>query len=290
MLVTRREGGLTCVTQYDHGAAAGELAARWGNERFAPVAPRFAEALVIAAAHHDDGWRELDDLPLWNEEEGRPAHFVEVPRERTIPAYGRGVDSVYERDALAGALVGAHWTGLFSARWGLQSAGGPASNPLAQQVVAEQERRRQDVLREVWGFEGLRSEFEATAWHAYEVLQALDLISLALSLVDPGEASVAEAEPVPLTATLAPVEQPRAARVLSSVPTAPLGPHLDLVFAVTAPGTAAIGPWPFAAERIELRLPSRRLTGERLDEAQGREAFRRSPRQDLEWALIQGHG
>lgn len=288
MLVTRREGGLTCVTQYDHGAAAGKLAARWGNERFAPVAPRFAEALAIAAAHHDDGWRELDDLPLWNQEEGRPAHFVEVPRERTIPAYGRGVDSVYECDALAGALVGAHWTGLFAARWGLQSAGGPASNPLAQQVVAEQERRRQDVLREAWGFEGPRSEFEAAAWHAYEVLQALDLISLALSLVDPAAASAAEAEPVPLTATLAPVEQPRAARVLSSVPTAQLGAHLDLVFAVTAPGDASIDPWPFADDRIELQLPSRRLSGNRFGEGEGGELYRQAAVEPIRWTLAAG--
>lgn len=285
MLVTKRQDGITCVMQYDHGTLAGELAERWGNDRFAPVAERFRSALVTAAAHHDDGWRELDDAPVWNAEAGRPAHFLEVPRERTIPAYGRGVDSVYARDPLAGALVGAHWTGLFSGRWGLQSGSGPAGDPLTQQVVAEQERRRQETLREVWGFEGLRSEFEADAWHAYEVLQALDVISLALSLVNPSAPTAAEAEPQLLTATLFPVEQPPGRRILPSVPTAPLGEHLDLTFAVTGPGRATIDPWPFGEPELELRLPSRLLAGDGRSEAEGATEFREAPTRTIVWTL-----
>jgi len=284
MLVTRREDGFSCVMQYDHGTAAGELAERWGNGRFAAVTERFQPALVAAACHHDDGWRELDDLPLWNAEAGRPAHFLEVPRERTIPAYGRGVDSVYARDALAGALVGAHWTGLFSARWGLQEGGGPAGDELTGKVVAEQERRRQETLREVWAFEGLRSEFEAAAWHAYEVLQALDVISLALSLIDPAVPS-GGSEPLPLTTNLWRVEQPPGPRTLPAVPTGPLGEHLELAFAVAAPGRATIDPWPFAEAEIALSLPCRVLAGGGLPEREGAEEFRRAPVGSIEWSL-----
>jgi hypothetical protein len=282
MLISRRADGFTCVMQYDHGTLAGELAESWGNERFAPVGERFREALVLAAAHHDDGWRELDDLPVWNKEAGRPAHFLEVPRERTIPAYRRGVDAVYARDALAGALVGAHWTGLFSARWGLQSGGGPIAEAEARVVVAEQDRRRQETLRDVWGFEGLRSEFEADAWHAYEVLQALDIVSLTLSLLDPALPSPAEVERPPITATLFPVEQPPGGRILPSVPTAALGEHLALSFAVTEPGVATIDPWPFATARLNLELPCRVLRadgdGEPVD-------LSRAPVQSVNWTL-----
>lgn len=284
MLVTKRPGGIACVMQYDHGTLAGELAERWGNERFAAVGERFAAALVLAAAHHDDGWRELDDLPAWNAEAGRPAHFLEVPRERTIPAYGRGVDSVYALDPLAGALVGAHWTGLFSARWGLQSGGGPLDDQLTREVVAAQERRRQETLREAWGFEGLRSEFEAAAWHAYEVLQALDIVSLALSLLDP-ELPSGGGEPLFLTHNLWQVEQPPGPRILPSVPTGPLGEHLDLAFAVVEPGRATIDPWPFAERELRLRLPCRRLAGDGQPEAEGTEAFRQARVDSLEWTL-----
>lgn len=285
MLVTKRERGFTCVAQYDHGALAGELATHWGNERFQPVAERFAEPLRIAAAHHDDGWRELDDLPAYSEEAGRPAHFLELPLERTVPPYGRGVDSVYERDLLAGALVSWHWTGLYSGRWGLQSARGHLEHPLAEAVVAEQERRRAEALREVWGFDGLRSRFEADAWHAYEILQALDVTSLALSLLDPAVPTDPAAEAQSLPHTLFAVEQPPGARILPAVPTAPLGEHLELTFAVAEPGVATIDPWPFDSASFEVELPARVLSEAGLSEADAGAAYREAAVELLRWTL-----
>jgi hypothetical protein len=285
MLVTERAGGLRLVTQYEHGALAGELAERWGNDRFATPATPFDAALTIAAAHHDDGWRELDDLPAHNPDAGRPAHFLELPLERTVPPYGRGVDSVYARDLLAGALVQAHWTGLYSGRWGLQSSGGPVPHPLAEEVVAKGEPRRQAALREAWGFEGLRSEFEANAWHAYEVLQALDVTSLALSLLDPTVPSDPAVEPPLLTTSLFPVEQPPGGRILPSVPTAPLGEHLDLRFWVPEPGVATIDPWPFSEPSFAVTLPSRRLPGEHLSEEESRAAYQGASVAPIRWTL-----
>jgi Protein of unknown function (DUF3891) len=285
LLVTKRNGGFRLVSQYEHGALAGELAERWGNDRFATPAEPLAAALTIAAAHHDDGWRELDDLPALNPEAGRPAHFLELPLERTVPPYGRGVDSVYERDLLAGALVEAHWTGLYSGRWGLQGSAVPVPHPLAEEVVAKGEPRRQAALRRAWGFEGLRSEFEANAWHAYEVLQALDVTSLALSLIDPAVPSDTAVEPPLLTATLFHVEQPAGARILPTVPTAPLGEHLDLRLSVTEPGVAVIDPWPFAGDGFDVALPSRVIAKDGLGEEEATAAYREAPPEPLRWAL-----
>ncbi len=286
--MTKRGDGFTFVTQYEHGALAGELAERWGNDRFAAPAAPFGAALRIAAAHHDDGWRELDDRPAVNAEAGRPAHFLELPLETTVPPYGRGVDGVYARDPLAGALVAAHWTGLYSGRWGLQSSGGPVPRPLAEAVVAEQEPRRQATLREAWDWQGLRSEFEANAWHAYEVLQALDVASLALSLVDPALPSDTGVEPPLLTATLSPVEQPPGARILPSVPTGPLGEHRDLLFSVPEPGVAAIDPWPFAGDGFTVELPARRLPDGAMSEEEATAAFHAAPVEPIRWALRPG--
>jgi Protein of unknown function (DUF3891) len=285
LLVTKRSDGFRLVTQYEHGALAGELAERWGNDRFATPAEPLAAALTIAAAHHDDGWRELDDLPAFNPEAGRPAHFLELPLERTVPPYGRGVDSVYARDLLAGALVEAHWTGLYSGRWGLQGSAGPVPHPLAEEVVAKGEPRRQAALRRAWGFEGPRSEFEANAWHAYEVLQALDVTSLALSLIDPAAPSDTSVEPPPLTATLFHVEQPLGARILPSVPTAPLGERLDLLLSVPEPGVAVIDPWPFAEAGFEIALPSRVVASDGLGEEEATAAYHEARVEPLRWTL-----
>jgi hypothetical protein len=285
LLVTKRSDGLRCVTQYEHGALAGELAERWGNDRFAMPTEPLAAALTVAAAHHDDGWRELDDVPAHNPDAGRPAHFLELPLERTIPPYGRGVESVYARDRLGGALVEWHWTGLYSGRWGLQSSGGPVPHPLAEEVVEKGERRRAEVLREAWGFEGRRSGFEANAWHAYEVLQALDVTSLALSLIDPAVGSDLAVEPPLLTATLFQVEQPPGARILPGIPTAPLGEHLDLFFSVPEPGVASLDPWPFAESSFAVELPSRPFPREGLGEEETTLAYREAPPEPIRWTL-----
>ena len=140
--------GLCLITHPEHGRVAGELGRRWGNKRF--EAPEQSGALVTAATHHDDGWYELDGRPSFNPEQARPAHFLELPLEVTVPPYGRGVDSVYARDRHAGALVSMHWAGLYDTRFGLHG-GEPLRHPLAVEVVAEQDHRRVAALRERLG-------------------------------------------------------------------------------------------------------------------------------------------
>jgi hypothetical protein len=265
MLVTRRPNeGLCLITHPDHGRVAGELCRRWGNDRFEPPAHR--DALLIAAAHHDDGWYELDGRPSFNSDQGRPAHFLELPLEVTVPPYGRGVDGVYARDAHAGALVSMHWGGLYHTRWGLHG-GNPVPHPLAVEVVAEQDHRRAAALRDAWGGRGLRSEFERQTWYAYELLQAFDLMSLALGLIDLSLPNASDVEPAPVPSTLARVEQPAGPRSIPAVPVAPGGPYVELAMRITAPGLVAVDPYPFGEAGFELELPARRVEDRRYESA-----------------------
>jgi len=255
MLISRRPGLLQLVSHPDHGRLAGTLGGHWGNEQFATPVP--IEALRTAATHHDDGWRELDDRPTFNAEAQRPAHFLELSLPDTVGPYGRGVDEVYARNPHAGALVSMHWAGLYSTRWGLQ-AGDPVPHPAAAQVVAEQERRWIAALREAWAHSGPRSEFEAHSWHAYEVLQALDFISLALCLLDVGRAA-SVGEPVPMPVTLPHVDQPDAPRTVPSVPRGPGSSHVDVRLWVAEPQVVVLDPYPFDAPRFEVEVPLREL-------------------------------
>ena len=263
MLVTRRQGELWLITHPEHGRVAGELCSRWGNDLFQTPAQR--EALVIAATHHDDGWYELDGRPSFNAKEARPAHFLELPLEVTVGPYGRGVDSVYARDRHAGALVSMHWAGLYHTRFGLHG-GEPVRHPLAVEVVAEQDHRRAAALREAWGGHGLRSEFEHGTWYAYELLQALDLMSLALGLVDPAEPAVDDSLPVP--STLARVEQPQGARVIPAVPVAPGGPYIEVTLRVPSPGVVSLDPYPLSEPSLELEVSARRVEDRRYASAE----------------------
>jgi hypothetical protein len=270
MLISRLQRGIRLITHPDHGRLAGELCRRWGSDRVAAPAPR--DALLIAATHHDDGWQELDDRPAFNAEEGRPAHFLELPLERTVGPYGRGVETVYQRDLYGGALVSMHWAGLYRTRWGLQG-GAPVPHPLAAEVVAEQERRWVPALREAWGGRGRRSEFEQGTWHAYEVLQALDFLSLALCLLDTDQPSNRE-EAIAMPGTLPQVDQPPGARSIPAVALEAAGGHTDVTLWVTEPGSVALDPYPFSEPSFEVTVPSRWLEDRRYgSEDEAAEAF-----------------
>lgn len=264
MLISRRRGRLQLVTHPDHGVLAGALCERWGNSRFRMPAPR--EALLCAAIHHDDGWAELDGRPAFNQSDARPAHFLELALPDTVEPYGRGVDSVYARDPYAGALVSMHWAGLYRTRWGLQG-GAPVGHPMAAEVVAAQEPRWTAVLGEAWGGQGLRSEFEAATWHAYEVLQALDFISLALCLLDL-EQPTEGADAVAMPPTLPTIDQPPGGRIVPNVPTAAGGEHVDVTLRVASPGHVTLEPYPLAEPRVELTLPVRELEDRRYGSEQ----------------------
>ena len=255
MLVTRRHGGLCLITHPEHGRVAGELCRRWGNEAF--QAPKHHMSLLVAATHHDDGWYELDDRPSFNPEHRRPAHFLELPLEVTVGPYGRGVDSVYARDRHAGALVSMHWAGLYHTRFGLHG-GDPVRHPLAVEVVAEQDHRRVAALREAWGGRGRRSEFERQTWYAYELLQALDLMSLALGLIDTTQ-PMRGGDAVSVPRTLARIEQPPGSRSVPAVPVAPGGPYIEVGLRVTSPGEVVLDPYPFSEASFEIELSARRI-------------------------------
>ena len=256
MLVTEREGTLACVTQSDHGRVAGALAEQWGNATFETGDPR--EPLIGAATHHDDGWRALDDVPALNLDAMRPAHFLEVPLPQTIAAYAGGVEEIYAADPHVGVLVSMHWAGLYSSRWGIQES--PALEaPAARAAVRDQERRWHRAARDLWDFQGLRSDFEARLWHSYAVLQALDFLSLFLCLVDVEQSSERSTAPVMMPDTLRDTVQRPGARLLPSVPTRRGGEHVTLTLTVSAPRVVTVEPFPFAAAKVEVEIPLRRL-------------------------------
>ncbi len=259
MLVTRRAGHLVLITQPEHGRVAGELAGRWGNRGFEVPAPR--EALICAALHHDDGWHELDGQPVFDPVARRPANFTKLPLDQTVGPYTRGVESVYARNQHAGALVGMHFSGFYTGRWGL--GGEPAlENPLAAEVVAAQEARWMPALREAWGYRGPRSRFDADTWHAYEVLQALDLMSLAVGLMDLSGEQGGD-RPVAVRSTLSSLDQPAGPRLVDCVPKAVGAERVRLRLTPAPRGRLLVEPYPFATDEFELAVAARELDDRR---------------------------
>lgn len=248
MLISRRDGDLYLVHQVEHARLAGDIVSRWGNERFAAPEPR--ESVRLGAAMHDEGWREPDEEPLYNPEARRPLHFLEISMQDHVPLYGRGVERAFATDGYAGMLVSMHWTGLYRSRWGMQAGKVEfADEDLQNDAVEREERRWIDVKRDLLERMGMRrSDFEQGLWHHYDLLQAWDLISLYVCLIDLSPTRDVPARPTP--ETLRSIDQEPGPRTIGSVPVAIGGERVELVLRPVEPAVVAVEPYPLDADEV----------------------------------------
>jgi hypothetical protein len=183
MIVQRRAGELLLIRQTDHAALSGVLAEHWGAGDFAWPEPR--ASVLLAAARHDDGWREWEEAPKVNPATRRPYNFTEMPVGEHFPFYLRGIDGVVRDDRYAGLLVCLHLSGLYRKRYGLDHGPGlerfpPDVRPLVEDYL----RQLDDRQRQLW--EQLRRDSTVPAeavedvavWTDYRLLQVYDLFSL----------------------------------------------------------------------------------------------------------------
>jgi hypothetical protein len=273
MLISRRDGALTLITQSDHGRLAGGLAEYWGNEEF--EGPALREALLYTAAYHDDGWLPLDGEPAWEPNEQRPAHFLEVPLPVVAAAYKKGIDAIYEASLVAGVLESMHFTGFYRSRWGVDDAP-HVNHPDVPGIVEFEEDRRARAIRESWPEGRTRSDFEREIWHAFEILQVLDLLSLCICLVDLGQVSSAETQV--MARTLFSIDQEPSRRVILRAPLDNAGRRIDLTVSVVAPNVVEVDPFPFGAPEIAVDVPARVLEDRRYGSAdEAAEAYDSAP-------------
>lgn len=288
MIVTREDGALRLVTQVEHGRLAGELAAAWGGEVVDAPEPR--DAVVLAAARHDEGWRRRDARLLFDPDERRPLHFLDVAADEHVRLYRDGIRTVTAADAYAGLLVGMHWTGLYRGRWARPGAvarvGGDADRALQDRAVRAEQRRWVDVLDEVWTDDGPRRAFESRAWHHHALLQLWDLLSLHLVTV-PLDVPSPAGPPVPFGPQLRLLEHAPERVLLPPVAPRPGAAEVQVTAWVGRPGEVHLDPFPFAAP-VEVEIEHVLLPDREWSEAEVRSRWRRAPREARRVRLVAG--
>jgi hypothetical protein len=208
MLRVDRGDEVWLVTQPDHAAVAGYLAAHWGHGEFArpggfaPVSDpeRLRAESVLAVAQHDNGWWETEASPVLSARgDGLPAGLEEHQRDQEagFEHWRRGAARFRDTHPYAALLISLHGTWLQRPRvepaavepamlhplfWrGLPPplAGEPLKR--AKVFLAEMERMEEDAA------ERLRSAEGGAAWLApghllshIRLLQLLDGLSLSL--------------------------------------------------------------------------------------------------------------
>lgn len=243
MIVSRRDNGrLLVFRQYDHAGVTGEVTAHWGNDRFQRPDPY--ESCVIAAGNHDIGWIEPDEEPLMDENKKRPMHFLDLDARRHAEFYKVGVERVLEKDLYAGLLVGMHWTGLYTGRWGWDSVNtgrlsgyGEEERPFLEAIIAEHEKRELELKRQLWDpMQTSRSEFERRLWDNFDLLQVWDLLVLFICLND--------------------LSKP-ATQVIKNVPVAPYEPNVDLEVRSLGDGRVSLDPYPLSVPELQVSVRAR---------------------------------
>src|SRR4051794_10250757 len=197
MILQVQGGRLLVILQTDHAALSGALAEHWGNGTFARPEPR--DAVVVAAAHHDDGWRLWELSPRIDPDTERPYQFTDLPVAEHAGFYRAGVDEVLARDRYAGLLVSMHLAGLYQRRFGTDP--GMPLKPLpprdegAVREILWQLGAQQQTLREHLPAQGVPPRFLADryVWSNYKLLQVFDRLSLYFCLAPPRDTTLGPA-------------------------------------------------------------------------------------------------
>ncbi|MEW5977854.1 MAG: DUF3891 family protein [Acidobacteriota bacterium] len=204
MLKTERNGVYWLVTQPDHGAVAGYMAAHWGNDQFAVPGGHSQAAdpaelraeTVLAIAEHDNGWWEWEAAPKLSDVDHLPQDLREVLANQSdgMDRWRRGVPRLGEHHPYASLLISFHAYWLYAAK----SEPGPAFlHPLFWNAPPEKlfqgplEQAR-EYVQEIAAMQGpylarLRQDRRTASWleaanlkPAVRLLQLLDGLSLYL--------------------------------------------------------------------------------------------------------------
>ncbi|MBT2669011.1 DUF3891 family protein [Bacillus sp. ISL-4] len=182
MFVSKHGNEIWLIDQYHHAIQAGEVAAYWGNDEFEAPSP----SLITAVEKHDIGWVKPDKEVLFDEETGRPINFININVRQHVSFYSNGYNKVLEEDPYAGMLVGMHWIGLYTSRFGYDPTFTykiPEDlKEFMQNVVIETQKEWINVKMKYWQFNEKRSVFEDKLWMDYEFLQLMDRMSQLVSL------------------------------------------------------------------------------------------------------------
>jgi hypothetical protein len=240
VLLREHNDSVIAIGQASHAWVAGQLARAWGNERFAAPSPR--EEVCLAAEQHDVGMAEWDLRPSLNPHTHRPYSFTEMPVATHVQLWAAAPAKLLSQSRYAALLVSMHGTALNERRdWS-------KLNPVERRVVGdylEGQRRLQNVLaRQLRADHGELARNQRLVW-------TWDSMSLALCLR-------------------------WQAFAVSDLPGSESRLELELATAVTAGDRFTADPWPFAAERVEVRCEGRLLMGRFDSEAQLHQTLARS--------------
>jgi hypothetical protein len=270
MIVRRDVDRLLLITQRDHARLAGQVAAAWGNTRFAKPF-RWPET-IDAVAHHDNGWAS-HDASLALDETGEPLDVLSSGLLLSLETWSDSAGRVRaSHSPYAALLVSIHVLRL-SALAAAQARTRPEVFQLNKfqhrQIEVQEDLRKQlglrvDIPRKLGLTGDGNGPDEDRLTHDYALLRAADQMSLAVLCEEATVGTVeVRAAPGKLRTTLR-LERPE-------------------------PNRLTVDPWPFGAPELSFDVAARGVEARPYDDSQELEsALRASQVQKLRVHFTQG--
>jgi Protein of unknown function (DUF3891) len=251
-MLLRKEGpGIVAIPQLSHAWISGQMARAWGNDRFAPPAPR--EIVCFAAELHDIGWLERDQSPVFNEETGLPQEFLQVPAAVHTALWRNGVNHARTFGRFVALLVSLHAETIYGRHFDFEKADVEAA-ALVRRFLDDQRAFQADMLSALaadpaYATMATRDSVDINR----RIIATLDWMSLALCW-----------------GVTKPVQVPKVPVNMGETAEITLSPGKKI-------GEILVDPWPFAMAKVDVRTEGRRLAGPSEDEDALREAFQSAP-------------
>jgi hypothetical protein len=226
MIRIETETGWTLIEHREHARLAGRMAARWGNDEFAPPEPR--ADILTAVNRHDDAWAERDAVPFLTRQ-GRPSAFSrelvgtysafeEIDLADYLAVRGRATDAVAAESPYAAIIVSMHTFDLLTSQADLRGMS-DSDKVLHRKFLDGQLMRQVELI---------------------DTLQACDSLSLAVCVRFPSEIALRH-------------RHARRDETFAELICTPLGAD-----------TYRVDPYPFDADELNLYVPGRNLPGKKF--------------------------
>lgn len=188
------------IRQTDHAKLAGQFAEAFGNREFAPPEP--AEPCLFVAAHHDEGWRPVDEQVLQDPATGLPYHLPQTPMALILQTNAGSPEFNGYYHPYSGLLSSMHTTGLYNGRYGMSDRVTinliPAEHrPAVEAMLAAEQERQARLKAEMAGSPLQLACEEVVLFHNYKLLQFFDLLALYFNLEHDGARRDSSFEHVP---------------------------------------------------------------------------------------------
>lgn len=107
VIIQERVHDYRFITQHDHGRLSGELAAAWRDPE---TGKEISEELLIATYLHDVLWVQMDRVPSFDFESGKPLDFLAYPEAEKLEQYELGIDLITSVDPYTALLHALHFS------------------------------------------------------------------------------------------------------------------------------------------------------------------------------------